>query len=214
MLKHIFSIKADETTYQYGMSPTHLRINVMQNLCKGFLYQDVQSWSMPKALKHLKAARMAELQSAAKTKLGLNLYKVFAGKQGNSNSGNTSRKLFAHPDVFADIIDYDADIIDDLGTLINAQNSLVDIDGDKVDEFAKKLIDKFYASARAWNWFNASTHGLVIHGGSIIRFLPTAPGYWIEEGGEASHKFDRHRRLHNARNKGHQHFFTAPRIES
>ena len=132
-------------------------------------------------------------------KFGVHVYKVFAGKVGNSNCGNTSRIVFSRAEEFADLIGAPRDLIVDLGDMINSMNSKRGISSEKLEDLSKDWLKRFDKSPIGWNWLNASIHGMIKHGYEMLDELPTPPGYWTEEGTEASNKFIRSRRLNHAR---------------
>ena len=167
--KHSGKFVVKVSTLEFGLSAMHLRNLAMQWFCKFKLHQDFQSWSTPLGFKFLKDDRMKELQFEAKDRLGLELYKPIPGGAGNSNSGNTSRKCFAHAETFASIVQTSPDLVKAIGKLINALNSTEDIDADKLESHCQDILDYFHNSEYSWNWMSHSVHAAVIHGPDLVR---------------------------------------------
>ena len=184
MAKRDGNFRLDPSTLQYGMAAMHCRNRTFEWLCKGFLYSDLETWYLPALWQFLKDEKMVEMQAAFKERLGLNVYKVLPGKCGNSNSGNTSRKAFENADVFADIINVPADIVEDLGTLINAANCKHALSASKVEKLSTSVLDRIHDYGLSWNWLSQSVHTLLHHFHQFVAFYPTPPGYWTEEGAE------------------------------
>ena len=189
----------DHETFTYGGAFLHCRIRAFEHTCKGYLHSDFESWSYPAEWHFLRDERKAELQVAFKERLGLDVYKVLPGQAGNSNSGNTSRKAFANFEVFADIVGCPPEYLEKLAVLLNAANSTKEIDPVKCEAMQKEVVALFRKAGLSWNWLSQSLHTLLFHLHQQIAFLPTAPGYWSEEGAETNHKLERHRRMHGAR---------------
>ena len=167
--KHLGKFVLKPETLELGLSPMHLRNLAMQWFCKFLLHKDFQSWSTPEGFGFLKKERMAELQYKAKDRLGLDLYKPIPGGAGNSNSGNTSRKCFANPETFASIVETSPDLVKAIGKLINALNSIEDIDADKLESHCQDILDFFHNSEYSWNWMSHSVHAAILHGPDLVR---------------------------------------------
>ena len=64
--------------------------------------------------------------------------------------------------------------------MIDALSSGHDIDPDKFKELADSWVDRFHQTNMSWNWFSPYMHMLMVHGSSIIKALPLAPGLLSE----------------------------------
>ena len=107
----------------------------MEYCCKFYINKDVASWMVRKEFKPLAAWRKRDLIQKVCDQLNIDIYKVFPGKQGNSNRGNTSRELFKHSETFARILEVDDHLlIEDLGVMLIAANCVSPI-GNSFDLF-------------------------------------------------------------------------------
>ena len=150
-------------------------------------------------MKDKKEARMVELKKLVKDQFGVQVYQVFQGKCGNSNSGNTARRVFSNPEKLAKLVGANVDLIEDLWVLVTAVNCKEDVDPAKFQNLCEDWKRRFFKSSIKWNWPNPSIHAMIEHGEGILLELPCAPGYWTEEGCETSHKIERSRREYHAR---------------
>ena len=122
-------------TIKYGSCVMHLRPRVMEYCFKFYINKDVESWMVRREFRRLAEWRKRDLIQKVWDQLKIDIYKVFPGKQGNSNRGNTSRELFKHSETFARILEVDDHLlIEDLGVMLIAANCVSPI-GNSFDLF-------------------------------------------------------------------------------
>ena len=80
-------------------------------LIKGYIYQDVRGYNVKNDIDKANVKnREKEIGPLLKERLNLEACSVRQGS-GTSNCGNTSRRAFAQPEIFADIVNMPVDLI-------------------------------------------------------------------------------------------------------
>ena len=117
--------------------------------------------------------------------------KLFPGKTGNSNDGNTARTAFENFETFARILGWPEDLVRDLHYLILAVNSTSMVSPEKFEKLANDWLNRFHRSEFKWNVLSPTVHLLLHHGADIIRYFNAPLGLFSEEGPEANNKIIR-----------------------
>ena len=118
---------------------------------------------------------------------------------GNSNNGNTSRRFFAKPEVTAEILRLDEDLIRRFGTVLNALNCNRPIDPAKFSEFCYDTAE-LYVALYWWYPTTNTVHKILVHGSCIISSISEVPqGALSEKAQKAQNKVYKRNRLHHSR---------------
>ncbi|KAF0293014.1 hypothetical protein FJT64_009059 [Amphibalanus amphitrite] len=126
--------------------------------------------------------RKQAMQQQFRQRLGLIVDYPIPGGQGNTNDGNTSRRAFEVPQVFAEITGVSQDLIERLAVILTAINSTrKEIDPDKFGQYAletARLYVELYNCDRCLcrrnheDWRNDCTPRLAHDRTSALMFLP------------------------------------------
>ena len=61
---------------------------------------------------------------------------------------------FKNPEQFAEIVDLPAELIRDMGTMIDALSSGYRLNADEFQKMADSWMDRFHTTYKTWNWFS------------------------------------------------------------
>ena len=106
---------------------------------------------------------------------------------GNSNSGNTSRRFFADPDLAAEITGINKDFIVKLKIILEAMSSGHKINERKFEEFCKDTA-RMYVQLYGWHPMTPTLHKILVHGSTVIKYAILPIGQLSEEAAEARNK--------------------------
>ena len=67
------------------------------------------------------------------------------------NIGNTSRRAFADPEAFSQIVNLDVDLVRDMATLLDAINCGFELSPEAFQARADDWLDRWHASNMSWN---------------------------------------------------------------
>ena len=67
------------------------------------------------------------------------------------NIGNTSRRAFADPQAFSEIVNLDVDLVRDMATLLDAINCGFELSPEAFQARADDWLDRWHASNMSWN---------------------------------------------------------------
>ena len=99
---------------------------------------------------------------------------------GNSNDGNTARRAFSNPEVFADITGVNVECIRRLHNILLSVSSGYNIN---IDAFTKYCNDTLYLILELYDWYilPPTVHKLLVHGPHIASILELPLGFYSEE---------------------------------
>lgn len=117
---------------------------------------------------------------------------------GNTNSGNTSRRFFADPELASEITGINKDFIFKLKVILEAMSSGHKIHSEKFDEFCKDTA-RVYVDLYGWHPMTPTLHKILVHGSTVIKYAILPIGQLSEEAAEARNKHYRAYRQHYAR---------------
>ena len=79
---------------------------------------------------------------------------------------------------------YPRDKVEDLIALIEALDSGLPVDPEKMRELCNAWLDWFHSSGLEWHWLSPTMHLLLHHGPDIVRIFPCGAGLMSEEPSE------------------------------
>lgn len=191
-------LPTDDELCQYGFSQTHFIINCFKFLLK-LASKDIHGVRFYKSNASVKAkieARLKEILAALEAEFHIKFEQVKADGFGSTTTGNVCRKAFAKPEVLAEILRLDVELVTNFATIISLLHSLEDIDIDKFEELCTAT-HRFFGPGGKYHWYYLSptVHKVLAHSRQIMAILPLSPGYFSEEGAEAHNKYYKTYRL-------------------
>ena len=190
----------NEEVFKYGFSPMHARIRALEWVLH-LAYKNIDGIKVWRArTDHLPLIeeQKKKIQSRFKNEVGLNIDMPLEGGSGNTNDGNTARKVFAEPCLAADITGIDLTFIKRLGVLLDVVNTNYLINPAKFRDYALETA-RHYVQLYPWYHMPASMHILLIHGHQIMSCFRVPIGALSEEAMEARNKELKHYRQHHTR---------------
>jgi len=181
------------------MSPLHAWIRCLE-FCLHLSYRvGIEKWqARGPILKAKVAERKLRIQQDLIEQMGLRVDFPKANGSGTSNDGNTARRAFAQPDLFANILRIESRLVKNLGTILITLYCQFPITKVKFQEFCLSLAT-WYVSKYKWFYMPVSVHKILIHGGHIIDASALPVGMFGEDGGESRNKLYKRDRLHHSR---------------
>ncbi|KAF0312966.1 hypothetical protein FJT64_001707 [Amphibalanus amphitrite] len=85
-------------------------------------------------------------KEAFRTRMGLRVDEPRAGGSGNSNDGNTTRRAFRSPAEFAACTGVDQELIDRVGTVLQAVSCLHRLDIDALSAYCRRTAELYSRS--------------------------------------------------------------------
>lgn len=156
----------------FGLSPMHLWIKILELILYIGSKKETERWRKSKALgdEETIKARKTAIQQELKARLGLLVDMPRQGGSGNSNDGNTARRLFQNSAVFAEVTGVSKELIDHLHILLCTINCDHQIDADK---FASYCLETAQLYVSLYNWYKmpVSLHVLLFHGPSYLKMI-------------------------------------------
>lgn len=117
---------------------------------------------------------------------------------GTTNTGNTARRCFSNPTLFAKCLEIDAALIKKLATIILAFKSKDKLNIDELERFCFETY-RLYYELYPWSRLNPSTHKLLRHGCQVARKFPLPIAFYSEDASESWHKLYRKQMIEHAR---------------
>ena len=140
--------------------------------------------------------RKAEVQQKLKAAFGVVKDKPKPGGSGNTNDGNTARRLFRNSDLFAEATGIDATLIHYLHILLCIINCKYQIDAAKFSAFCQKTA-KLWVDLYPWYKMPVSLHVLLIHGANYLKMIDMPISFMTEQCIETGNKISKAARLHH-----------------
>lgn len=179
---------SDPQSLEYGISPLHAWLRVLDtclNLSKRLTIRKWQVRSVSDKAEY--ALRKVHIQNVLKEKLGLKVDMPKPGGCGTTNNGNTARRAFADPDLFADCLGLDKQLIRNLKTILIALSCHLPIDPIRFGELCTSTAE-IYVKSYNWFYMSSTLHKILIHGSEIISNSVLPVGILGEEASEARNK--------------------------
>lgn len=183
---------------EFGLSTLHARIRFFEFILHLSYKLPLKKWQVRgQEEKQILENRKKHIQKKFKERLGLRVDFTKPG-YGNSNDGNTSRRVFANPEVAAELLEVDLDLVKRFATILEVISCGLPVDTDKFGAFASETAE-LYVSLYSWLPMSPTVHKILIHGPSVISNAILPIGQLSEEAAEARNKHFRQYRLNFSR---------------
>jgi hypothetical protein len=200
----VYSKQTHKESLNYGLSPMHAFIRILEFLLYLGYKNDPAVHGVHRITKDspasvIVAERKNRIQTEIRAKLGL-LVDVIKPNAGTTNDGNTARKLLCDKNrsIFAEILEVEQWLLDDLHIILVALNCGLPIDSSKFGLFCKTVANK-YVSTYLWHRMTVTLHKILVHGEEIIQNSTLPMGLLSEQAGESRNKFYKYDREHHCR---------------
>lgn len=125
-IKSIVDREVRPEMFRFCLSVLHAYIRFFEAFLHISYKLDIKSWKVPKDKKALLEQRKIAIQDKLKQKLGL-IVDVPKPEFGTSNNGNTARRFFANPQLAAEVIGIDEELIKRCSVILRILNCGYDI---------------------------------------------------------------------------------------
>lgn len=192
-------------TLQYGISPLHAWIRFFECILHISYRIDIKTWQVRGTTeKELFKKRKLQIQNRFWKEMGLHVDKPKCNGPGTTNDGNTSRRAFGNPKIFAQITNVDEELINRFGNILIALSCHYPLNADL---FGTYCIDtaKRYVEHYKWYPMPASVHKILVHGKQILLNSVLPVGVFGEDAAESRNKFYKRDRETHARKDSRRH---------
>ncbi|XP_011872388.1 PREDICTED: uncharacterized protein LOC105564550 [Vollenhovia emeryi] len=178
----------DPKSFQFGISPLHAWIRFLE-CCLHIAYRlDIQKWQVRLNDDKIKfAERKAYVQKIIWGKLGLKVDMPKPGGSGTSNDGNTARRAFQDPALFATCLGLKQTLIENFRIILIALSCKFPLNANLFEEYCRSTAE-IYVSEYKWYPMPPTVHKILMHSGQIIRNSAFPLGMLGEEASEARNK--------------------------
>lgn len=178
----------DPKTLQYGISPLHAWIRLLE-CCLHIAYRlDIQKWQVRFHDDKIKfAERKAYIQKVLWKKLSLKVDMPKQGGSGTSNDGNTARRAFQDPALFATCLGLKQTLIENFRIILIALSCKFPLNANLFEEYCRSTAE-IYVSEYKWYPMPPTVHKILMHSSQIIRNSAFPLGMLGEEASEARNK--------------------------
>lgn len=128
--------------------------------------------------------------------LGLNIDMPYQ-QAGNTNDGNTARKIYENVDFFSGISGIDREFITKLSNLIACLSSTKQICPEKYLEEAKKCFEIWHTKYSSFKSLSPTIHKVLVHGHEYLKIHDIPIGYLSEQCLESCNKIIKQSREHH-----------------
>lgn len=194
----------NSNSLQYGISPLHSWIRLFECCLNISKRLDVKAWQMRTQLqKDSFAARKSLIQATLWEEFGLKVDKPKPGGSGTTNDGNTARRAFANPKLFAKCLGLNSQLVCNFQTILIALSSNIPIDPIKFEKLTTAT-GKIYIHYYYWFPMPATLHKILCHGSQIMSSSLLPLGMLGEEASEARNKNYKNYRQSFSRKHNHR----------
>ena len=170
---------------QYGFAPMHKKVKCIENICLMAeekhailnypdIYFDPEQGKKP-ALDKSRAV----FKHNFKEQLGIKYFIPDPKNGGNSNNGPMMTRIVDSPLISAKILDISVQSLLYLRKCLTMINSTSFVNPDLYDKLAKAAFVNIISDLGAFGHFTATTHSLLVHGSSYIRWAQNELGVSI-----------------------------------
>ncbi|KAI8125494.1 hypothetical protein CVS40_4198 [Lucilia cuprina] len=195
-------------TLKYGISPLHAWIRCLEFVLNLSYRLPVKKWQIRNAQdKSLMQQRKRKIQEQFWNKMGLHVHKPKSNGSGTTNDGNTARKAFLNPELFASITNVDVDFIKHLHIILIAISSEFEVSVENLKHFCCATADIYFKN---YDWYpmSATLHKILAHSAQILQVSIVPLGCAGENASEARNKFYKKDRIEHARKDSRVHNIT------
>jgi len=185
---------------KYGVSPLHAWIRFMEFVLNISYRMDIKTWHIKGDDKNKMMIRKKEIQQTVWKVMGLHISIPKQNGSGNSNDGNTARRIFANTKLFASITLFDEVILNNFYYILIAVSCEFSISPKKYRKFCKDTFN-LYMKTYPWYPMSPTVHKILVHGADIINLCIVPVGCLGENASEARNKhYKMDRRSHARKN--------------
>lgn len=194
-----FTLKPN--SLQYGISPLHSWIRFFKCILHISYRIGLKKWQVRgEENRKLLHERKQEVQQRFWENMSLHVDKPKANGSGNTNDGNTARRAFGHPELFAKITNVEQSLINNFRIILISLSCEQMLDLEKFEKFCVHTAD-LYMEKYPWFPMPATFHKVLIHAKEILQNTILPAGYFAEEASEARNKlYKRDREFHARKN--------------
>ncbi|CAH0552999.1 unnamed protein product [Brassicogethes aeneus] len=205
---HQFSNLADnftasEANLKYGLGLLHCEIKVFEHFLGLGYRQDLKSWDVRQPAKVDFEERQRILQKRIYEKLKVRVDQVLQG-HGTTNTGNVARRCFQSPELFANALEIDVQLVIDLSKIILCFKCKEELELNKLERFCLQTYCRYY-ELYPWARMSPTVHKLLRHGCDIARQLPLPIAYYAEDANESWHKYYKRNMVEHSRQNSREH---------
>ena len=200
-IHHLLSREIDRDALSYSLCPMHSRIRFL-DLVLNVSYRDEDGLRVKYQTVDQDAIKRRKrcIQDKFLNEMSLRVDFPSAQGSGNTNDGNTSRRIFADYDKASQITGFDKTIMQRFGVILDTINSGYEVDIEKFRSYCIKTAE-LYTEKYFWWTMNAGVHIVLIHGADIIASLKHPVGELSEEAQECRNKDLKRIRTFNTRKR-------------
>lgn len=135
----------------------------------------LKKWRVTEEYREEFSNNKKRIKNEFKTKTGLIIDQVKYGF-GNTNDGNTARRLFSNSAVAAEITGVNKDLIEHFSIILRVMSCGMEINISTFQEHVTRTRDLYLLN---YSWYNmpSSVHKVLVHGCEIIKFFDLPIGY-------------------------------------
>jgi len=122
-------------------------------------------------------------------KIGVRVDQVLQG-HGTTNTGNVARRSFENPAIFAEALEINVQLIQNIATILSAFKCKKPLRLNELEKFCWETYCLHY-KLFSWARMNPTLHKLLKHGCDIARQFPLPIAYYSEDANESWHKLYR-----------------------
>ncbi|XP_076674657.1 LOW QUALITY PROTEIN: uncharacterized protein LOC143372392 [Andrena cerasifolii] len=176
-----------EQYLQFGLSNLHCYIRFLECILHISYRLCFCSWAATKKVGTvLLAKRQKMVQEKFWTHMGLKVDRV-KQSHGNTNDGNTARRIFNNPHLTAEITGVNEECITRFSTILKAINSSYSINKILFHDYCRETAE-LYVKHYSWYYMPVSVHKILIHGSQIVENFTPPIGSFSEEALECRNK--------------------------
>lgn len=174
----------------FGLSPLHSWIRFFECLIHISYKLELKTWqARGEEAKKIVETTKRQIQERFREELGL-LIDMPKQQAGNTNDGNTARKIFRAAEISSQITKIKFDIIFRFRVILETLNCGFQIDLEKFDIYVRETRE-MYLKEYFWYPMPVSVHKVLFHGKDIVSSFILPIGQFSEEAQEARNKDNR-----------------------
>lgn len=190
---------------KYGISPLHAWIRCLEFVLNLSYRLHIKKWQIRNAEdKLLMQQRKSEIQQQFWEKMGLHVHKPKSNGSGSTNDGNTARRAFSNPELFASITNVNIEFLKHLQVILIAISCNFELSVENLKSFCYRTAE-IYFQYYEWYPMSATLHKILAHSSQIVQASIVPLGCAGESASEARNKFYKKDRIEHARKDSREH---------
>lgn len=135
---------------------------------------------------------------------GRNVHKPKSNGSGSTNDGNTARRAFSNPELFASITNVNIEFLKHLQVILIAISCNFELSVENLKSFCYRTAE-IYFQYYEWYPMSATLHKILAHSSQIVQASIVPLGCAGESASEARNKFYKKDRIEHARKDSREH---------